>query len=71
MLMMLALLGPHAQKGPTDAHDALMLALSGPHASKGPTDAHDALVRPSRPARGQVMLMMLALSGCRAQQGAN
>ena len=50
----------------------MMLALSGLTHSKGPTDAADArLVGPPRTARGQLMLMMLALSAPHAQQGAN
>ena len=68
MLMMLALSGSHAQQGLTDAHDARLVVPLTP--SKGPSDTDDVrLVAFSRPARGQLMLMMLALSGSHAQQG--
>ena len=54
MLMMLALAGRLSpSKGPADA---------------GPADADDARPAPSVPARGQLMLMMLAPQ---ARQGAN
>ena len=69
MLMMLALSGFHAQRGQLMR---MMLALSSSPPCKGPTDAHDAcVVVPSRPARAQLMLMTLALSGSHAPQGAN
>ena len=69
MLMMLALAGRlRPGKGPTDADDSCPAGRLSP--SKGPTDADDARPAPSVPARGQLMLMMLALAGrLRPSQG--
>ena len=64
MLMLLALAGRlRPSKGPTDADDSCPAGRLSP--SKGPTDADAArpCPAPSVPARGQLMLMMLALAG--------
>ena len=69
-------------KGPTDADDARLVGCFGRNKgptdaddarpAKGPTDADDALlVGFSRPTRGQLMPMMLSLSGSSGPQGAN
>ena len=68
MLMTLASSGHTPSKELTDADDARLVV---PHThSKGPTDADDArLVGLPRSARGQLMLMMLALLGLTPSKG--
>ena len=75
MLLMLALCGSGAARGPTDADDARLVGPLRP--SKGPADAADArfvrlgarLVGPLKPSKGQLMLLMLALCGSGAARG--
>ena len=68
MLMMLGQLGRKAQKELADAHDAGPVGAQQPKIK--PADAHDAgPVVVQSPKQNQLMLMMLGLLWCKAQNG--